>query len=154
MFFASTSNLPEQENQVYQSLSVIIDPDLKKDIVSLGFIKQLVIDDGVVSFDLELTTPACPVKEKFVEACNKVLKELDWVKDVNVNLTAQERNRTSQEQNAKSLTLLKDVKYIVAVASCKGGVGTSSVCVNLGTIFYCEQLIHSITGTCAIFSLL
>ena len=70
------TNLEQLEKDVYKSLSVIIDPDLNQDIVSLNFIKNLKIESGNVSFDLELTTPACPVKDQFVEACKIELKKL------------------------------------------------------------------------------
>ena len=79
-----------RENEVLDRLRVIVDPDLGKDIVTLGFIKDLSISDaGDVSFIVELTTPACPVKEQFKTACNAEVKKLDWVKSVDVTLTAQ-----------------------------------------------------------------
>ena len=68
--------------EVLQSLKAIIDPDLNKDIVSLGFIKKLKTDDSNVSFTLELTTPACPLKENFKTQCKDILMKLDWVKNL------------------------------------------------------------------------
>jgi Mrp family chromosome partitioning ATPase len=108
---------------------VIIDPDLKRDIVSLGFVKNMVIneDAGTISFDLELTTPACPVKDQFVDACQQVLKaNMAWVKEVNVKLTAQPKKQGSAVGAG-----LSRISNIIAVSSCKGGVGKSTVAYNL-----------------------
>ncbi|MBI3988882.1 MAG: Mrp/NBP35 family ATP-binding protein [candidate division NC10 bacterium] len=114
------------ESEVLQALSRIEDPDLRKDIVSLGFIKNLTIDGSAVSLDINLTTPACPVREKMQEEAKKVVMELDGVTEVNVNMTAEVRRHASLDTSA-----LSNVRNIVAVGSGKGGVGKSTVSANL-----------------------
>lgn len=114
------------QDSILQALKVVIDPDLNRDIVSLGFIKNLEILDGHVTFTVELTTPACPVKERFKTQCEEIVKKLDGVKSVHVTMTAQSARRPSMVGN-----LLPQVKNIIAVASGKGGVGKSTVATNI-----------------------
>ncbi|MFM1920103.1 MAG: hypothetical protein RLZZ303_1737 [Candidatus Hydrogenedentota bacterium] len=108
---------------VLAALSTIIDPDFGRDIVSLGFIKNLEIDGGRVSFAIELTTPACPVKEKFRADAHAAVSAVPGVESVEVTMTAME---SKPRQTPKANTLAK-VKNVVAVSSCKGGVGKSTV---------------------------
>ncbi|HQH52412.1 MAG TPA: iron-sulfur cluster assembly protein, partial [Candidatus Hydrogenedentes bacterium] len=81
------------EKQVLDSMRHIIDPDLGRDIVSCGFIKNLQIDGGNVRFTLELTTPACPMKSHFVESCKKAVGALRGVKNVDIEMSAQAPRR-------------------------------------------------------------
>ncbi len=105
----------------------IIDPDLGQDIVSLGFVKDIRIDGGQVSFNLELTTPACPIKEQFRSQAADAVGQLPGVEDVQVTLTAmQRRGRQAPEVNT-----LAEVDTVVAISSCKGGVGKSTVAAHL-----------------------
>jgi ATP-binding protein involved in chromosome partitioning len=116
------------EEQVLAVLKRVQDPDLRKDIVSLGFIRNLKIDNGNVSFDLNLTTPACPVKDQMRDEAVALVKGLSGVRDVEVKLTAEVRQTPQMDRTA-----LRNVKNIVAVGSGKGGVGKSTIAVNIAT---------------------
>jgi ATP-binding protein involved in chromosome partitioning len=117
---------PVTEAQVLDALREITDPDLNRDIVSLGFVKNLAVNDGRVAFTLELTTPACPVKERFQAESRRLVSAIPGVTDVRVTMTSNVRAslRTGS-------AVLPGVKNTVAVASGKGGVGKSTVASNL-----------------------
>ncbi|XP_077254124.1 ATP binding protein [Tasmannia lanceolata] len=126
----STISTDIAKKDVLTALSQIIDPDFGTDIVSCGFVKDLDIDEalGKVSFRLELTTPACPIKDMFEQQANEVVAILPWVTKVNVEMSAQPAKPVFTGELPKGL---QTISNIIAVSSCKGGVGKSTVAVNL-----------------------
>lgn len=133
---------PSYEAQVLQALEVVIDPDLGASVVECGFVKDLRVnpEEGSVSFALELTTPACPVKEQFETEAKEAVMRLPWAKTVDVTMTAQP---SSPGLGAGTPASLSKVSNIIAVSSCKGGVGKSTVAVNLA---YSLQLMGAKVG--------
>src|SRR5438270_1949601 len=115
--------------QVLEALSTINDPDLGRDVVALGMIKDLAVDPaGRVSFTFELTTPACPVRDRFKSQAQDAIMALGGVSAVDVRMTA---NVRPAFMRPKPSEILPGVKQTIAVASGKGGVGKSTVAVNV-----------------------
>ena len=117
---------PPTPADVLDALRPIIDPDFGKSIVELGFVKNLRIDGGKVAFDIELTTPACPVKEEFQRQAKERVEDLPGVDAAEVTMTANTRSAGAPQSEA-----LPGVKNVIAVASNKGGVGKSTIAVNV-----------------------
>lgn len=114
------------KEQIVEALKNVEDPDLKKDLVTLGMIRDLEVNGKNVNFTVVLTTPACPMKEMIHKACvNAVLHFVDKEAIVNVKMTSEVTG------SKKTGPLLNNVKNIIAIASGKGGVGKSTIASNL-----------------------
>ncbi len=111
--------------EVLEALSDVIDPDLKKDLVTLNMIKDLKIDGSKVNFTVELTTPACPLKEKIRSECEEAVLNIRDDLKVEINMSS------SVTTLKNSVAMLPNVKNVIAIASGKGGVGKSTVTANI-----------------------
>ena len=120
-------HVTSKEAEVLQALSKIIDPDFGMDIVQCGFVKDLNINQqtGQVKFRLELTTPACPIKDEFERKAHSMVAALHWVKHVDVVMDATPPRPIRSEQDRPQG--LRNVAHVIAVSSCKGG--EPSLCV-------------------------
>ena len=116
------------EAAVLEALRGVRDPDLHRDIVALKFVKNLRIEGGLVAFTIELTTPACPVKDQMRDQARALVLEVPGVTAVDVEMTAQVRTTNSAEMGKVPV---EGVKNIIAVGAGKGGVGKTTVAVNL-----------------------
>ncbi len=118
------SNVSEKD--VLAALKKVNDPELHKDLVSLGMIKDLSVENGVVSFAIELTTPACPMREQIKQAAREAVEKVAGVREVEIRLTA----NVPSDGRTRDLVKLP-IRNAIAIASGKGGVGKSTVAVNV-----------------------
>ena len=117
-----------EQSAVLEALKVVQDPDLHRDIVSLGFIKDLKISGGQVSFTIELTTPACPVKDQMRDQARAAVLRVPGVSAVDVQMSARVREAVGGDGTRQPIP---GVKNVIAVGAGKGGVGKTTVAVNL-----------------------
>ncbi|MFW6263978.1 MAG: Mrp/NBP35 family ATP-binding protein [Cyanobacteriota bacterium] len=115
------------KSAVLEVLRPVQDPELQKSLVELNMIRNVEVNQGKVSFTLVLTTPACPLREFIVEDCEKAVKQLPGVEQVDVTVTAE----TPQQKSLPDRQSVPGVKNILAISSGKGGVGKSTVAVNV-----------------------
>ncbi len=112
---------------ILSALTAVRDPDLNRNIVELGFVKDVKVCGEAASFKIELTTPACPVREQMKEQARRAVMAIPEIKKVDITMTSQVRSAPSQAR----VPFIPGVKNVLPVASGKGGVGKSTVSANL-----------------------
>ncbi len=119
------------EQAVLRALSTVQDPDLHRDLVSLGMIRNLRITGADVAFDVVLTTPACPLKDRILRDCRQAVGGIAGVGQIHIRMGAEVATRRAPTPGAAGPAVIPGIKHSIAIASGKGGVGKSTVSVNL-----------------------
>lgn len=125
----SITQIPVTSEQILSALRTVYDPDLHKDLVTLGMIKNIVTDGPNVAFTVELTTPACPLKAEIERMCREAVLAIPGVAQAEITMTANVRANTGR--GVPQQQAIPGVKNVIAIASGKGGVGKSTVSANV-----------------------
>ena len=127
LFSGNSSSSQPTPDAVLEALRHVQDPDLRKDLVSLGMVKDVKVEGAKASFTVELTTPACPMKAKIEQDCKEAVSQIEGIDEVVVNMSV----NTSARGAMPETEAIPGVKNVFAVSSGKGGVGKSTVATNL-----------------------